>query len=152
MTRRIRQSLELAQPAEPAAKVAEPPPALSVEGIDWLPSLLDRLADMTSLRPERAFSDPFAGAAEWRSGIVSRVYVDRDSIPTLGILPLERSVQETVLSALYGLSALKQAPSAPKLVRGVIFTPGSQPALSSLLHGLSNLWSIPFDAHVSLRN
>jgi hypothetical protein len=148
--RLVRESFRVLQ--RPDEEVPAPPPVqpvLQLQGTSWLPGLLDQLADLSELTPEARFPDPFAGAEEWRSGLVSGVYTDRGEVPTLALLPVDRDLQPTVLSALYGLSSLKQ--SSP-LVRGIIFVPDRRSTIGSLLNGLPNLTSVPFDLHVSIRS
>jgi hypothetical protein len=149
----IRESLRGA-PAEPEDQeiLHLPPRIIELEGSRWLPSLLDQLAALSNLSAHAGFTDPFAEAGELRQGIVSRVYADRQRTPTLAVLPVDREPDSAVIAALHGLSALKQAPDAPRSVRGIIFVPEREPIIGSLVRGLANLQAVSFRAEISLRN
>jgi hypothetical protein len=131
-----------------AAAPAEP---LLVSGTTWLPGLLDQLARSSELIPFQRASDPFSGAEAHREGLVTGVYVDRSETPTLALLPVERPAENTVISALYGLSALTQSAKKPGNVRGIVYVPGGESHLEHLLVGIPNLASVRFELAVSIQ-
>lgn len=126
-------------------------PLIDLPYMGWAPGLLEQLTRLSDLKSATGFADPFVGAEEWRAGLQAGVYEDLRRIPTVAVLPIDRSPTETVLSTLYGLSALKQSPANPKNVRGVIYIREESSAYGSLLSGVGNLEAVAFDVRVSLR-
>jgi hypothetical protein len=70
---------------------------------------------------------------------------------TVAIAPFDRSPSDTVLSTLYGLTAVKQSADRVKEVRGVIFIQKHRDEVARLTAGLPSLSTFGFDIHVSLR-
>jgi predicted RNA-binding protein len=141
---------EVPQRPEPPAPL-EPRRVVPVDPTYWLPGFLDQLASLAELHRSRTLPDPFSGADELRRGLLTGVFADRRETPTVAIAPIDRPANETVLSTLYGLSALRQAAPDARAVQGVIFVHKGREEVGRLVHGVPNILTIPFDVHVSLR-
>jgi hypothetical protein len=149
----IRMALLASGTAAPEPRPEQTAPATPiVPAADyWWPGLLDQLAALAKLRRTSSLRDPFVDAQEWRTGLLTGLFADQREIPTIAIAPFDRSPSETVLSTLYGLSAVKQSADRVKEVRGVIFVPDNREQIAQLTAGIPNLSTFAFDVRVSLR-
>ena len=136
--------------ATPEELDAEQTRVLSVASDCWWPGLLDQLAQLAQLQRTNRYPDPFEGADAWRRGMLTGMYTDRRDTPTVAVAPIDRSPPDTVLSTLFGLSAVKQTATHVREVRGVIFTSGRRDDIGELVRGVSNLSAIPFAVQISL--
>lgn len=115
-----------------------------------LATLLDELAAMSRLRRASAITNPFTDDLPWGRGLVAGVFMDVKDVPTLAVAPIDRSPSDTVLSTLFGLSALKQADPQLKRVQGRIFVHSQEFAIQPFIIGVPNLEAVPYQLHLSL--
>lgn len=147
----IRTHLLASSPEDVKAKPVDAPRLVLPVTDYWWPGLLDQLAALAQLRRAGGFADPFVGAEERRRGVLTGVFTDQRNTPTVVVAPLETSPSDTVISTLYGLSALKQTSPKVKDVNGVIFVQHHRDEVLQLTSAVPNLSTIAYDIHVSLR-
>jgi hypothetical protein len=150
----IRMALMASSVGVPATQPDEMPSMRSIVPVGdyWWPGLLDQLASLAKLHRTNRFRDPFTDATEWRTGLLTGLFIDHREVPTVAIAPFDRSPSDTVLSTLYGLSAVKQSADRLKEVRGVIFVQHNRDEVVRLTAGLPNLSTFGFEVSVALRS
>jgi predicted RNA-binding protein len=136
---------------EPEHRKSVAVPLLELPPAEWVPGLLEQLAHLSQLERADVYPDPWMNADEWRRGLFAGVYADVARVPTVAVMPVERSPGDTVLSTLYGLSSLKQSSTRVKDVRGLIFVREHEESYGQLLRGIPNISTIGFDIRISLR-
>lgn len=83
-----------------ARNLVETGKLLSLPPVQWVPDVFDQLVHLSKLQRDDRWPDPFVDAGERRNGLFAAVYSDPLKTPTVAVMPVERTPDDTVLTTL----------------------------------------------------